>query len=201
MKIKKINKFFMLIMLSVIVFAGTAFEAQAFNWKDYVPNVSAWATNFANKLSQYKNMFLAFILRKETRPLIVDKVAIMDNGSLNYTIMFDRMQNFKNDMNRRELCQFMQQFVQNYVKSSDQEKALLEVEHDLFNITLKELRDNNVSWLEITCLNDIKNRQDKQYVWNVWAFLSNLKTFNTMWLEDKALDLTIQKIEEKLTEI
>jgi len=194
----RINKLFTVIVLSAVVFVGTTFETRAINLSDYVPNVSVWVTNFVNNLRLYKNMFWAFILRKEIRPLVVDKVAIIDDGSLNYAIMLDRMPNFKNDMNRRELCQFMQQFVQNYVNSSDQEKALLKIEHDLFNARLKELRNNNVSWLEITCLNDEQYRKSPNIFIKTWAFLEQLKKFDDVWVNDQSLDAAIRAIENKI---
>jgi len=290
MKIKKINKFFMLIVLSIIVFAGTTFETQAINLSDYVPNVSVWVTNFVNNLRLYKNRFWAFILRKgdayqvaqnelrikteqdefelqndylaaqeelkikaeqnelritteqdelklqndylaaqeelkikaeqnelrikteqdelklqndylaaqeklKAKYLTDHKYVIM--GSSDYVKMLDRMQFFKDDTNRRGVCEFMQNFVENYIKSSTEIRDLVKTEYDLFNSRLKSLRDNGVSWYEITCLNNAQYKNNQNAFVKAWAFLEGLKAFHPMWLDDKTLNAAIAVVESE----
>jgi hypothetical protein len=155
-----------------------------------------WANNFVNLLSQYKNKFLTVILGREDEHIIAHKSVIM--GSSNYATMLDRMQYFKNDINRKELCQFMQQFVQNYVNADERIKNIVQKEHDLFNARLKTLRDNNVSWLEITCLNDEQYRQSPNIFIKTWAFLEQLKKFDETWFNDQSLDAAMRAIEPTL---
>ena len=259
MKIKKINKFFMLIMLSVIVFAGTTFETQAINLSDYVPNVSVWVTNFVNNLRLYKNRFWAFFLRKgdayqvaqnelrietkqdelklqndylaaqeelkikaEQNELRIkteqDKLQLQNDylaaqeelkakyltdhkyvimGSSDYVKILDRMQSFKEDTNRRGVCEFMQNFVENYIKSSTEIRDLVKAEYDLFNSRLKSLRDNGVSWYEITCLKNAQYKNNPNAFVKAWAFLEGLKAFHPMWLDDKTLNAAIAIVESE----
>ncbi len=203
MKTNKINKIFILVALSIIVFAGATFEVHAFNWRDYVPNVSAWPTNFFNTLADYKSRFLAFLLDRkaklEAEFLVEDKGKII--GSKNYSELLDRMEYFKEDKNRREICVFIQKFVENYLKASDQEKILVKDEYIVFNNRLKKLRDNDVSWFEIVGLNNIEYEQATKNsidVWDAWASLQKFKKFNSQWAKDKSLDEAISMLEKKI---
>jgi len=193
----KINKFFMVIMLSVALFAGTTFELQAINWKDYVPDVAAWVTRLVNTLSDYKNKILTFIVYRSEYP--VERNEIM--GSANYEKMLERMLHFKNDSNPQGIRNFMQTFVQSYVKADDQTKSSVKKEHTIFNATLKALRDADISWFEIMCLTNRHYINESDAFINAWAFFNQLKQFDSMWLDDKTLDMAIARIESMVIEI
>lgn len=207
----KINKIFVVIMVTVLVFAGTTFEVKAFNWKDYVPDVPAWINRLTHTLGDYKNRILTFIGYRSEYPtarnefikvkyLKQHKAIIM--GSANYEAMLDRMQNFKNDNNKREICDFMQAFVENYVKADDETKNIVKIEHDLFNERLQALREANISWFEIGCLINRHYFNESNVFINAWAFFNQLKKFDPMWSKDESgLDTAIAEIQNEFVPI
>jgi hypothetical protein len=201
----KSNKSFIVIMLSVVLFAGTTFEIQAINWKDYVQDVSTWITRLVNTLSDYKDRVLTFIVYRSEYPVVRNKLVkakyleqhkAIVMGSTNYEKMLDRMLHFKNDSNPRGICDFMQTFVQNYVKADDQIKNIVKKEHAIFNATLKALRDADISWFEIMCLTNRFYINESDAFINAWAFFNQLQQFDSMWLHDKTLDVAIEQIEK-----
>jgi hypothetical protein len=200
----KNNKFFVVIMVAVIVFAGTTFEVKAINWKDYMPDVPAWINGFVNTLTDYKNRFVAFMQMQRNKEIkqsnYLEQAKAVVMGTAYYTEMLDRMKNFKTDSNRREICRFMQTFVQNYVRSDAQTKEIVKREYDIFNNQLKALREANVLWSEIGCLTQLSPTIDKSEAFiNAWAFFKHLKEFDAMWLGDATLDDAIERIEKIIT--
>lgn len=207
MKTNKTNKIFILIVSSIIVFTGATFEAQAFSWKDYVPdNVSIWGAKFINMvdqyrdklvngLSRYKDKFLSIILNRDNEEVRAQKTIIM--GSSNYAQLLDRMKYFKEDKNRREICGFMQNFVENYLKLFEQEKNLVKDEYIFFNNRLKALITGGVSWYEITCLQNESYHNNPGAFVKAWAFFKQLRKFNNMWKNDTSLNAVINSIESE----